>query len=356
MRALAQGSQCAVCLKHFEANKFLCNHLEYSTTCRHALINARIDHQPEPGVGSRRFDDGSRQLLPATQALGPGQCWDFTPAVDEPDMPCECILRDMESCFCHDSGRFAACQDLLSHVRDVFRSQCLQRSRLRATAVSWSDRFNDTLQEDEDWPLQWIAWHSHVARFLLGVDFVDWLGVDCQGVEATVSTFGQAEVLLPWLEFPRNMIATVPVVRQFGMCVLPTHGDKPPGARARVLTHQQCQEHPQCLRFMQWADGLAPEHMIYLSCQGLSLPAESTLSFRSYKCLARPLTELRLFSDLLRGAFFLWTRRLPTCLYLPTISCVSVETIRKLAPFAEAREDGVLLANFDCVGLSLVSP
>ena len=356
VRLLAQGSQCAVCLKHFKTNKFLCNHLEHSCSCRHALINAGAEQHPEPGTGSRKFDDGTSHLLPATQAQGPVRQWDFTPAVDEQNRPSEHILQLLESCFCHDAPLFQTYGELFSRIRAYFQSECLQKSRMRATAQHWDRTLQEALTSEEEFSVQWVAWHSRIAKFLVGADFIEWLGSDCTGVEQVVSTFKQAEILLPWVELDLCRIEAVTPASQVGIAVLPVRQETLPESDVLVFLHQHCKDNPSCLKPETLEARLLPGRLIYLSCHGLYVPVESSITFRSFKGLSKHLTAHRLFSDLLRGTLFLWTRRAPTCLYLPAISCATVEIIRRLAPFSLMLKEGHLLANFDCEGFSHVSP
>ena len=279
----------------------------------------------------------------------------FTPAVDEQHRPCEPILPLLESCFCNDAQDFQTYRDLLLRVRTYFQSECLQKSRMRATAQQWESTLQETLVSEEDFSVQWVAWHSRVAKFLVGADFIEWLGSECTGVEQVVSTFKQAEILLPWVELDLCKIEVVPAASQVGLYVLPSRSVSPCDSEALVLTHQYCKDNPSCLKLEALEAGLHPGRSFHLSCQGLFVPDESSITFRSYKSISKHLLSHRLFSDLLRGTLSLWIRQVPTCLFLPAISCISVEIIRRLAPFSLSLKEGHLLANFDCEGFPHVS-
>ena len=349
VRSLASGSQCPVCLKQFKANKGLCNHLSYSTSCRHALINSGVVCRPEPGTGSRKFDDGSARLMPATQAQGPGQCWDFSPAIEEHQQPCEEVLTALEDIFCHESVTLATREGLLRRIKAVFSSQCLQRSRLQATASQWLANLETALADDDFASVQWATWHSQIARFLIGVNFTEWLGEGCADVEQCPTTFRNAEVLLPWLEVPAGFIDVVKGVKEIGFCYVPddcSFSRHLPSTIGRYL-HGQCIRHPAVIDFAGLADGLASSQCVLVSCESLLPSFVLPSPLRTFRNIAGPLNLLRLHSDLLRGVLYLWVHRAPACIFLPAISCPAVEVIRKIAPVRKQTICGELLANFD---------
>ena len=82
-RLLVDGQQCPVCLRHYKSTEKLCNHLRYSKACKAVLIGTGQEVVPAPGVGSRKFVDGSKSQLPAVQAQGPSRQWTYTSALFE---------------------------------------------------------------------------------------------------------------------------------------------------------------------------------------------------------------------------------------------------------------------------------
>ena len=144
----------------------MCQHLDHSAKCRWALKNSGAHTSPEPGKGSKKYDDGKHKLQPATQASGPPQQWDFTVGVDEKDRPCQEVLRLLEDLFFNGSDHITAWADLLRKYRECFGKICLQRTRLYATAAKWKQDIAEVLEADEDIDVRWAAWHSSAARLL----------------------------------------------------------------------------------------------------------------------------------------------------------------------------------------------
>ena len=66
-----QLKQCPACLKHYSCHIALCQHLDYSTSCRHRLQVCSLRCNAAPGTGSKRADDGEAFLGATKQALGP---------------------------------------------------------------------------------------------------------------------------------------------------------------------------------------------------------------------------------------------------------------------------------------------
>ncbi|CAE7643945.1 unnamed protein product [Symbiodinium sp. CCMP2592] len=339
VRRLATGSQCAVCLAQFRANKGLCNHLAYSTACRHALLNSGFRCEPEPGTGHRKFDSGHNVLVPATQAQGPRGRWDFTPVVDELHQPSDPLLRDLEACFCHDADKFGSWTELVGHVRGVFRGQCLQVSRLQATAQQWHSQLQVALSSDEEWPVQWAVWHQRLARLLCDVNFVEWLGEGACTPELLTATFRDAATLLPWLEFDGLHILSQSTPDEVYCYCVPEWTSLP-----SEMPHHSRRTNE--LNFEGWVQDTDRSGFVCLYGLGFEVDFSAPSPLSSYHCLEGPLSRLRTFSDLIRGLFYLWTKEVPTCIFLPPISCPAVEVIRKIAPFRAQVLDGDLLANF----------
>ncbi|CAE7698157.1 unnamed protein product [Symbiodinium sp. CCMP2592] len=344
VRRLAHGTQCAVCLGQFRANQGLCNHLTYSRKCRHALINAGFEGIVEPGVGSKKFDQGKKVLLPAVRAQGPQGQWDFTPAVDEQDQPSDAILCRLEDCFCNEGEAYTDWSTLVEAIRAIFCGECLQLSRLKATARQWSQQLQAEIDRDEEWEIRWVSWHLRLSRLLQEVDFVEWLSDEGCTPSLVTSTFRDAEILTPWLELHNVAVTSVPVPVSWGWCFSGT-GVLPPWA--------ECP--PDCIRDTldggNWIDADRTDGLIFLSGAGLRVSFCPPQPMRSFKSLSTPLQHLRLLSDAVRGTFHLWTKRVPACILLPETSCQTVEVVRKCAPFRLHSDEGELFANFcpqDC--------
>ena len=160
-RRLATGTQCSVCLTHYKTNRALCAHISYSRRCRAALVNANVEYVPEPGIGSRKFDDGKHALLPAYPAQGPKAVWNHGDFLDEWEQPEERILCSLVACFCND-GEYGSYQALLQAVKGFFSNHCLQLTRLRATASCWKTTLEEALLSEEDFPFLWISWHKRI--------------------------------------------------------------------------------------------------------------------------------------------------------------------------------------------------
>ena len=62
-RQLVTGQQCPVCLRHYRSTEKLCNHIRYSFACKSALICAGTVVDPTPGIGSKKFLDGSKSAV-----------------------------------------------------------------------------------------------------------------------------------------------------------------------------------------------------------------------------------------------------------------------------------------------------
>ena len=177
-RRLVEGTQCPVCLKHFANTEKLCNHVGYSARCKRALLAAHNIVAPGPGRGSRRFDDGSRNQLPAVQAEGPKRIWQNQPQITEAHRPSEVVLLALESCFCHDQHRYGSVEELQEQYRSIFSMECLQSTRLAATASEWQRSLAEELAADEAFSEQWAAWHTVLAKRLQTVQWDAWLVPD----------------------------------------------------------------------------------------------------------------------------------------------------------------------------------
>ena len=195
----------------------LCNHLRRPSRCRAALISA-TGHEfvPLPGQGLRKFGTGAAVLAPASQAAGP-----------EPEQPSEFLLDQLAGCLCHGAEQHPALSRLFATLQRIFSSECLQQSRLRATAREWHRKLVELLEDDEDWPIVWSTWQTDASEYLLGVEFCEWLVPDAEEVRDTSSTFREAATVLPWLDY--------------GCLELPTPASAPPSfERIVAISTESC--------------------------------------------------------------------------------------------------------------------
>ena len=261
---------------------------------------------PQPGVGHRKFDDGRKVLLPASQVAGPRSCWDFTPCVEEKDQPSDLILRALEDLFWEGEDSTHSYGSLLGQYRSCCSRQCLQKSRLRATAVRWCGVLEEALSDMEDTSIQWASWHTSAAGFVASVDFVSWLG-------------GEAAAPSP---------DPLPVFE---------------GEFARIMLHAACYEDPGLVDF---AGVLAQgRDLVYISCHGLLGSFARPYPLRSFRGLETTLKALRLFSDLVRGALHLWAGACPSVLVLPDVDCPAATAVVNAAPFCRRLRQAVILSN-----------
>ena len=346
-RTLVDGTQCPVCLRQYASNGRLCNHLRHSTACRHSLVSAGHSVAPQPGKGSRRFDTGSDVLAPAAQALGPSRQWEATQIIEEPDRPSSGILDRITDCLCHEEDFHASYQSLLDRLRVIFSEECLQQSRLRATANYWHRQIEELFRVDEEWSVNWSAWHCRAADFLNNVDFVEWLLPDArEGCDAS-STFRDAAVILPWLDcshvlLPEVEVGSPQIARAFAI----SRASCAPFHVSLLITCEQCAQDPRCLDFSASALDSPSDGILLLSGVGLISELEAPKPLRSFRYLEGRLRNLRLFSDFVRGTFRLWTSGVPAILLVPTLSCPGLNAVSSVAPYKTNRQGIVFLANF----------
>ncbi|OLQ11096.1 hypothetical protein AK812_SmicGene5087 [Symbiodinium microadriaticum] len=208
----------------------------------YALLNADMHCEPEPGIGSKRFDDGHKVMLLATRASGPSGQWNFTARVDEANTPSQHVLSLLKDLFLGGEARVQAYEHLLCEYRAVFASQCLQKTRLRATALQWQAELEETF-DLEFVAVRWMAWHRKAAETVTRVDFVEWLSGEACTSQSVNATFRDARVSIPWLEFDLVILPKVGEVAGIGLFV--GHdglGDSHvPSTPQRVIHKQECQ-------------------------------------------------------------------------------------------------------------------
>ena len=298
---------------------------------------------PTPGIGSRRFDDGSKSLLPAVQAEGPRQFWNGAPCPLEAKRPSEEVLLRLEDVFAHAEQFCHSLEVLLQAYQTAFSSVCLQQSRLRATATEWASRLQEQFAEDEDQGLQWFSWHSTLASRLLEVDWLAWLVPDPRAQSPNVATFQDAEVALPWLQFDHLSIARTPIPIQTGFCLALERVDV-----CASWTFQDFWEGLCPRDFTQWCLENTPTQLVVLSCKGLLSSLAVPAAIKSFTVLEGDLRRLRLYSDLLRGALHLWQHRCPTVVILPDTLCVGSAALRQAAPYSSTVAGTSVIGNRPC--------
>ena len=218
-RLLVNGKQCPVCLKHYASTEKLCNHVRYSLPCKAALLSSGNRCEPQPGVGSRRFDDGTSTQLPAVQAEGPRARWTQGAETPEKHRPDDSVLCALEDLFSHADSSCCAFEQLVQSYRQAFQSVCLQTSRLVATAREWHRSLNEQLEADEDVDVRRAAWHSTIADRLLEVDWPAWIAPGADLPMPATSTFRDAITVLSWLSFELVCVPDVPVIEHVALCL-----------------------------------------------------------------------------------------------------------------------------------------
>ena len=188
--------------------------------------------------------------------------------------------------FCQPEDLVGHFGQLLAQYRQVFCSICLQKSRLRATAIKWRGLLQEALDLLEETSVQWAGWHCQAADFVVSTDFVQWLGGDAPVSQRSIATFQDAACLLPWLECCRSGIATCSRFRSLGVCFVPSTRHLPDfeGSWSSVHCHSQCFEQSALVDFCALFRELEPEALTYISCQGLEDLCEPP---RAYQALSR---------------------------------------------------------------------
>ena len=350
-RQLVTGQQCPVCLRHYRSTEKLCNHVRYSSVCKSALICAGAVVAPTPGIGSKKFLDGSKSQLPAVQAQGPTQQWQPGRPLFEEHRPSEEVLAALEDLFCHDGDSCHSYQDVLDAYRKAFSCCCLQLSRLRATALEWQKRLQDALSSDEEWSVQWSGWHNKAADLIQRVSWPDWLVPDPAAPKFAVSTFKDASTQLPWLLFDHVHLPLPRATGQIGFVV----AEKDPGF-GRFLSHHAASASPDCLDVDKWTGQSVANSVTLFSCLGLLASLTLLGPFRSYREVEPRLHSLRLLSDLVRGTLRLWTQGHPCVLIAHTLICPGLAALGKVAPFSASAGDRTVLGNVPCTDFLSLFP
>ena len=348
-RRLVAGQQCPACLKHFQTNEKLCNHVRHSKRCKTMLIQQGASATPAPGIGSRAYQNAKPSQLPSVQAAGPLFPGAEGQALFEAQTPSQEVLAALEDFFCHGTTTVNSYEAVVEAYRACFLPHCLQVSRLKATAVAWHSLLSEAQIDDEHWPLAWIAWHNRVANMLLHVSWADWLVPDPKTPRQDVSTFRDASTLLPWMHFADVFLPEPAHEDTIGKVV----AQRDPGT-GRFVSHDFASQHPERLDFTV----LTAENCggtVVLSCVGLLGSLDLPCPLSSFKNLEPHLVRLRLFSDLARAALLLWRRGVPCFLIVPEIQCPGIQALRTVAPHAVVGNGLTAIGNVDCRAFRLLS-
>ena len=346
-RLVAQGSQCQVCLRHFATTFRLSNHLEHSRACLAALVQQGQYQDVAPGRGSRGFKDGRDVQMPAVTACGPHAQWSGEGFIPEPDRPDPGVLDGLAELFGQPS-RFSDIDSLFAAVRRVFLGVCLQRSRLRATAVEWQRQLAEELSQDEEVSIQWASWHMRIASWLVSIDFATWLVPDSHTEEPTFATYRDCALMLPWLSFDPDALPICCEVLDLGLRVIGAD-NRLFGQRLKpqvvYLSHAQCIQSPGLLDFGLWTSE-QPPRVIGFCLLGLLSSLAAPTPLRNFKSLCPQLGRLRLLADLVRGVFHLWTHGCPAFLISAPFDCPGLAAVKNAAPVS-SRHGGIeIISNF----------
>ena len=317
--------------------------MRYSLACKSALLLEGCSCEPQPGVGSRRFDDGTATQLPAVQAEGPLGQRRTGEAVQEKHRPDETTLLALEDLFCQEDSPHWDLEELLRSYRKAFQKTCLQASRLQATARAWHRALADQLCHDEEVGVQWAAWHALISDRLLEVDWVVWLAPDSALSSPTTSTFRDALLVLPWFTFELVHVPSLTWPGEPVLCLGVEHA-----TATKSLSHETVISSPELLDFAYWAEERSSPGPVLLSCVGLITSLDIPGPVKSFSILEEALRRLRLYSDVLRGSLLLWLRGRPTILFLPDLQCPGQQALTTLAPFSAYSPGVTVVGNCPC--------
>ena len=346
-RLVAQGTQCSVCLRHFATTFHLSNHLEHSRACLAALEQHGHFVERVPGRGSRGFKDGRDVQLPAVTASGRRRQWSGSGFVPEPERADTAVLEGLTEIFGHPDEYFDV-DAVLAAFRDVFLGVCLQKTRLRATAVAWHQLVVEELNREEEVSIRWVTWHSRIADWLCKVDFAAWLVPDASDAVRPTAPFRDSTVLLPWLSFDSFLLPVCCEVLDLGLPVVGAER-KLFGRKLRTCvhfhSHLQCMQSPSLLDFGLWISEHTP--CVTGFCLLGLLPSLSVPSpIKHFKALAPQLGRLRLLADLVRGVLHLWSHGCPAFLVSAPIECPGLVAVKKAALVTSHHGGVEILSNF----------
>ena len=346
-RRLVSGTQCPVCLRQFASNGRLCNHLRHSSSCRDSLISEGHEVVPLPGKGSKLYDSGHDALVPVLQAAGPLRPWERGHVVPEPEQPSQSMLDELTDSLCSPDDSVTCLAQLLESFRHIFSRECLQLSRLQATAREWQEQLSRLLSYDEEWPIQWATLHAKAAAYLLEVDFVQWLVGDSEPSCEQHSTFRDAAIVLPWLDFTCVGLPALDEVRPVFSRVFASKATScRPFCIDNFVALSILKSEPGRLDFSTWADASVSDGVSLFSVVGLVGSLEAPRPATSFAVIETALQNLRLFSDLVRGTLFLWSKGLPAILVATDFGCPGLGALKAIAPHKADYDGNFVLANF----------
>ena len=342
-RRLVEGTQCPHCLRHFACTERVCNHLRHNQICRQALLARGHLVCPVPGVGNRKFDDGTTFQLQVVQAEGPTLPALHAEAVDEKHRPDPDVLLRLEECFCCDSSSCRTFEDLKGVYHKAFASKCLQVTRLQATASAWADILEAELKTSEECPLQWSAWHTCLTNGLRNVDWPGWLVPSEADRPLHFAVYRDAESLLPWLDMHELSLPRADQVSGYGRCF----AARCPGV-GEFISHADCWRNSALLDFEALTGAQYAGLVHVMSCWGLLTSYDPPAHLQSYAQIENSLERLRLLSDLTRGTFYLWILGKPAIVLVDNPSCPAALALRQAAPFSLCSDRLWALGNVQC--------
>ncbi|CAE7232845.1 hypothetical protein AK812_SmicGene42996 [Symbiodinium microadriaticum] len=290
------------------------------------------------------FSEVLRRIRVQLQELGHVFCYPWHDAwhcsLNHPHGPTEHLQGPSDVTWMDDLA-------LLFRFQEIFSRQCLQLSRLRATARAWHFRLKGLLEEDDDWPIAWAMWHRRAADFLLEADFVRWLGGDAEPSRPQYSTFRDAAIILPWLDFACVGFPNVgTVVPEFTRVLAADAQSCRPFQVDQFTPHCTCKAEPGCLDFSGWARAPFSGGVSLFSVVGLLGSFAVPRPASSFATIETALQNVRLFGDIVRGTALLWSKGHPAVLISPALDCPGLRSVQSLASSVERGDGTIVLANF----------
>ena len=174
VRSLCDGLQCPHCLRHYATNMRLCRHIEYSKSCKRALMSANTRVSPLPGQGSRKAPKEHLFCAPTLQAAGPSRPCQAAFSDDELLRPSAEVLDCLQA-LDFDGISACPCPDVLwERIRQSFSCVCLPVARLRQTALAWAGQIQAERTGSQAMR-HYEEFLAGAAARLVEIDFVEWL-------------------------------------------------------------------------------------------------------------------------------------------------------------------------------------
>ena len=348
VRQILQGTQCPACLRHFASHFRLCNHVERTPRCLAFAARCNDGASVEPGRGSRKFDTGNDVILPAVAASGPRRFVAHDHYVPESRRPDADLILALEELFAQDPAEWSY-PAVLAEAKRVFASKCLQHSRLRATAEAWQAAVREELDGNDEVDREWAAQHTRLADFLTSVDFADWLVPEATPTVKEHATFRDAATLLPWISLTSLTVAAVGLPSSPSLTLV-LDGYRvdcagQPECPLHLVSFDDCFRSPAVLDFLR--NTPVPCNSVFGFLVGNLLPSTSfPRPIKNYRSLEPHLHRLRLFADLVRGVFHLWTCGVCAFIVVEGVSCPGLAAVRAAAPHTSQWQGQTTLSNF----------